>query len=242
MTDVALMMLMAGIAASHLRMHHQESNDHDDCNDHDDGPSSDGEGGSPWTMLVNPVASAADLVLVRGGLMTDNHCNNDNVCAAVIGGGDGASNNVLEGSLLMLNEETARGWALTVPNGEVERWNVVMHSFRIALKVAGLAMGRLILTAVNAIGALSPFLVFFFLLLQLQLSDAHNDVQLLSELQKRLTGWKERVIQGGLSRDTDGRVAMGGGTTCRHAAMMTNGVCCCLLLCHPRWRRRTSTS
>jgi hypothetical protein len=44
---------------------------------------------------------------------------------------------------------------------------MVMHLFWIALKVAGLATGRLILTAVDAIGTLLPFLIFFFLLPQL---------------------------------------------------------------------------
>jgi hypothetical protein len=181
MTDVTLTMLIAGIPPSHLRMHLRESDNRNDCNDRNNGPSSDGEGGLPLTVLVDAAASAADLVLPRGALMTDNHCNNDDVCAAVIGGADGASDNALEGFLLVLNKETAQGQPSTVPNGEVEHWNVVTHLFRIALKVAGLATGRLILVAVDAINALLPFLVFFFLLPRLQLLDAHNDMQSLSE-------------------------------------------------------------
>ncbi len=148
MTDVALTTLMVGIAASHLRMHRRESNDRNDRDDRNDGSSLNREGGLPWTVLVDAAASAVDLVLARGALTMDNHFDNDNVCAAVIGGADGASDDALEGSLLVLNKETAQGRPLTVLNGEVERWNVVMHLFRIALKLVGLAMGRLILLKV----------------------------------------------------------------------------------------------
>jgi len=67
MTDTALAILMAGIVASHLRMHRCKRDDVDnDCYDDDD-DDNDGEGGgSPWTVLVDATAAAADLVLACG--------------------------------------------------------------------------------------------------------------------------------------------------------------------------------
>lgn len=64
--------------------------------------------------------------------------------------------------------------------------------------------------------AVVVLLVFFLLLprlVRLRSSDPdpYDDVRSLSVSRNRLTGWKERVIRGGLSRDTDARVMGGGG-------------------------------
>ena len=64
MTNTALAILMAAIAASHLRMHRRErDDDDDDCyDDDDDGDDDDDEGGgSPWTVLA-----AKDLQFISG--------------------------------------------------------------------------------------------------------------------------------------------------------------------------------
>jgi hypothetical protein len=183
MTNTALAILMAAIAASHLRMHRRErDDDDDDCyDDDDDGDDDDDEGGgSPWTVLADAAAAAADLVLARRAWAAvaaardddDNDRDDDGEGgdppipddASAGGGGDdddddtsSADDDAIGGCLRVLNEETTSlRFATTddrggrrlrggVSNDLVERWNVAMHSFRIALKVAALATGRLVL-------------------------------------------------------------------------------------------------
>ena len=61
MTDTALAILMAGIAASHLCIHNRErDNDDDGCYDNDDDDDEDnkGGGGSPWRVLADAAAAA----------------------------------------------------------------------------------------------------------------------------------------------------------------------------------------
>ncbi|KAL3765573.1 hypothetical protein ACHAW5_009747 [Stephanodiscus triporus] len=145
MTDVALATLMAGIAASHLRMHRGGDDDVDD-----DGP---------WTALVDAAVSAADVVLARRAWATmrddddeeeDDDREDGPRFSDVV---DNVGRRRLEGSLLVLNEEMPSrraaddrcGRPKIVSDEEVERWNVAMHMFRSALKVAALATGRLIL-------------------------------------------------------------------------------------------------
>ncbi len=72
MTDTALVILMAGIAASHLRMNRHECDDDDDnCYDDDDNEDDDDNndndegGGSLWTVLAD--AAAAWTSSWRGG-------------------------------------------------------------------------------------------------------------------------------------------------------------------------------
>ena len=67
MTDTALVILMVGIAAFHLRMHHRERNDDvDNCYDDNDDDNDDNKGeGSPWTVLADAATAAADLILAR---------------------------------------------------------------------------------------------------------------------------------------------------------------------------------
>ena len=139
MADTALAILMAGIAASYLHLHC------DDVDDDDNKPETAASGGvdSAWTVLVDAITMAADLILTRrrAWLVEDEVDTPHRLEDGVSIGGTSIQSSTLERSLIILNELTS-----LATHEEGERWNVAMHSFRTALKVAGLATGRLILT------------------------------------------------------------------------------------------------
>jgi hypothetical protein len=164
MTDTALAMVMAGIAASYLYLHHQESNIDNLEKEEVVCYSNKGVESRSWDVLVDTATMAANLILTKRALFTTTDSSGDDITndttslGTMVGGGGRVVN--LEQALIVLNEETAH---CVDTNEDSERWNVAMHTFRTTIKVVGCAIGRLILPTMisssqsNENGSILPF-------------------------------------------------------------------------------------
>ncbi|KAL3759694.1 hypothetical protein ACHAWU_010263 [Discostella pseudostelligera] len=174
MKDTSLAMLMAAVAASHLHMyrhdgrscngrscstsgHRRNNNVADRVPIHDGGKKEDA-----WSVLVDAATKAAELMRIRKQWTDGNSTNtvNEDSVGAEKTKKEHNKLSSLEESLLILNktlcinddnddeDQFTNGNATKTAvndNDEIERGNLAMHTFRLALSVAALATGRLIL-------------------------------------------------------------------------------------------------
>jgi len=126
MKSTSMAILMAGIAASHLYLYHTESSTQNKTTHSIE---------NAWSVLVNAVISAANLMRTRNEWMNKMNGNMDSGTLDFSNRDKKLSK--LEESICILNE--------TLCSSNDERGNISMHSFRSALKVAALATGKLIL-------------------------------------------------------------------------------------------------
>ena len=203
MTDTALAILMAGIAASYLYLHHDNTNDLEK-----EVVRSNNKGvESSWTVLVNTATMAANLILTKRALFKTNDMVDDTNDPNLPMLGRRVVKN-LEQSLIVLNEETVRFIVTNEEDGE--RWNVAMHSFRTTFKVAALATGRLILP--NTIssrseknGATSPIIVNSGKRRRMEMKTYTED-QLITETNNVIDAWNVLYIHSNLSLNARDRL------------------------------------
>ena len=140
--STALVMLMAGIAASHLYLHNTNENNN-------------GASCYCWNVLVDAAISAADLMQTRKEWMakiTTYDCDVESDLETRRG--EKKFTSLLEESLCILNETLFNSQNMNITRhssktkDDDERASIAMHSFRSALKVAALATGKLIIPKV----------------------------------------------------------------------------------------------